>query len=194
LPSSDVSKRLDVTVNANSSDWPASIASKPAATVFFSALATNRAAGGDQLAIDLELNVALAQAAFAAGTKVYVLISALGANPASRIGYAKVKGELEEAVARVGFDATIVLRPGMIVGGERESMGVAERVLRGVAGGMGMVAAGLKDSWAQEAEVVARAAVAAGLAALEGEAKKSEFVVVAMADIVRLGRTEWTEG
>lgn len=50
----------------------------------------------------------------------------------------------------------------------------------------------LKDFWAQDADVVAKAAVRAGLDAVEGK-EKEKFRILTQADIVRLGRTEWKE-
>lgn len=57
--------------------------------VFYSALGTTRAAAGgfeNQRKIDYDLNLELAKAARAAGTKVYVLISSSGASSTSPFG------------------------------------------------------------------------------------------------------------
>lgn len=105
------------------------------------------------------------------------------------MGYPKMKGELEEAVKALGFEKTVIVRPGLIVGGRDDSR-PAEWVLQCVANAAGKV--GLKDAWAQDAGVIARAAVAAGLKA-EKEKEGDKVVVVAQSDIVRLGRTEWKE-
>jgi len=37
------------------------------------------------------------------------------------IPYTRMKGELEDSVNALGFDHTIILRPGLIVGGREES-------------------------------------------------------------------------
>jgi len=69
--------------------------------------------------------------------------------------------------------------------------------MRKVAGMAGWLNAGLKDFWAQDAEVIGRAAVNAGLRALEGKDGENEIPKVwelGQADIVRLGRTEWKDG
>lgn len=60
-------------------------------------------------------------------------------------------------------------------------------MFRSLAKSLGSVSNGLKDFWAQDAEVIARAAVSAGLQGLE----KKGVVVLEQSDIVRLGRTEW---
>lgn len=50
----------------------------------------------------------------------------------------------------------------------------------------------LKDFWAQDADVVAKAAVRAGLDAMDGK-EKEKFRIVTQSEIVRLGRTEWKD-
>lgn len=68
--------------------------------------------------------------------------------------------------------------------------------MRKIAGIMGALHSGLQDFWAQDAQVIARAAVNAGLRAVEGRDGEREIPKVwelGMADIVRLGRTEWKE-
>lgn len=99
-----------------------------------------------------------------------------------------MKGELEDAVKALGFDTTVILRPGVLVGDRTESR-PAEWAVRKIAGLVGYLGNGAKDFWAQDAEVVARAAVSAGLQAAEGG--KGKVWEIGQADIVRLGRTEW---
>ncbi|KKY15663.1 putative nad dependent epimerase dehydratase family protein [Diplodia seriata] len=173
--------------------WPTLIASAtPAPSLYLSALGTTLAQAGNAAAqrlIDYDLNLALARAAKAAGVSTYVLVSTAGASSGSSFAYPKMKGELEEAVRALGFDHTVILRPGLIVG-ERADARPAEFVLRKVAGFAGCVGNGLKDFWAQDAEVIARAAVAAGVQCAEGKREKGVWEV-AQKDIVRLGRTEW---
>lgn len=137
-------------------------------------------------------------------SKIYILISTHGANPASMIPYSKMKGELEDAVKALvetkehGVKHVIILRPGLIVG-EREDSRPAEFVARKVAGWMGWVNPGLQDFWAQDARVIGRAAVEAGVRAMRGRDGREggEGVEIprvwelGQRDIVRLGRTEW---
>jgi hypothetical protein len=100
-----------------------------------------------------------------------------------------MKAELEEEVTNLGFEHTVILKPGLIVG-SREDSRPPEAVLRGVAQFMGAISGGLlKDWWAQDAEVIGKAAVSAGLKALEGGAPK--VWSIEQSEIVRLGRTEW---
>lgn len=118
-------------------------------------------------------------------------MSSGGANSGSMMGgYMKMKGELEDAVRDLDFERTVILRPGLLVG-SREDSRPPEAALRKVANFMGAVSGGLlKDFWAQDAEVVARAAVSAALQAPE---RAEKVWVVGQADVVRLGRTEWKD-
>jgi uncharacterized protein YbjT (DUF2867 family) len=100
-----------------------------------------------------------------------------------------MKGQLENSVQELGFEYTVILRPGLIVGSREESR-PAEAVARKIAGFAGMLGNGFKDFWAQDADVIARAAVAGGLKALEGKLKDKVWIM-GPSDIVRLGRTEW---
>lgn len=106
------------------------------------------------------------------------------------MAYPKMKGELEESVKELGFDTTVILRPGLLLGDRSESR-PAEWAIRKVAGVIGLLGYRATDFWAQEADTVAKAAVAAGLQALQGG--KPKVWDVGMAEIVRLGRTEWKD-
>lgn len=80
--------------------------------------------------------------------KVYVLISSGGANAKSMLAYPKMKGDLEDKVNELGFEHTVILRPGLIVG-DRDESRPAEFVVRKIAGLAGMLGHAFKDSWAQ---------------------------------------------
>ncbi|SMQ46266.1 unnamed protein product [Zymoseptoria tritici ST99CH_3D7] len=182
--------KLEAIVSKDTTSWPQQFPT--GIDLFVSALGTTRAAAGgldEQRKIDYDLNLALAQAAKAAGTKAYVLISSSGANSSSMMGYAKLKGDLEDAVAAVGFEHVIIIRPGLIVGSRNESR-IPEFVLRKIADCAGAVSAKLKDPWAQDSDVIAKAAVKAGLECLSGKTKE-KVQIIGQSDVIRLGRTEW---
>ncbi len=65
-------------------------------------------------AIDLDAAIAFARASRARGATRFVLVSSLGANAKSRNLYLRTKGELEAAVATLGFQAVAILRPSFI--------------------------------------------------------------------------------
>ncbi|GAB1444540.1 MAG: oxidoreductase [Cyclobacteriaceae bacterium] len=66
--------------------------------------------------IDFDYPRHLANLSKAAGAKQFLLISALGANPSSSVFYNKVKGEVEETIAAIGFDAYHIFRPSLLLG------------------------------------------------------------------------------
>lgn len=89
----------------------------------------------------------------------------------------------------IGFEHTIILKPGLLVG-SREDSRPGEFAARRVAGFLGRVSGGrLKDGWAQDADVVARAAVVAGLEAVVGKGDGGLKVrVLGQSEIVRMGK------
>lgn len=193
----DPSSKLTAITEPDNSKWTSLFPTNT--TIFFSALGTTRAnAGGfaKQKTIDHDLNVALATTARAGGVRTYVLISSGGANKDALLGgYMRMKGETEDAVSQLDFEDVVILRPGLIMG-ERQESRLAEAAFRKLAVGLGKInTRWLMDSWAVEAEVIARAAVKAG--EMCGDGKKPEGVgkvwMLGQADIVRLGRTEWKD-
>ncbi|KAL4935796.1 protein fmp52, mitochondrial [Aspergillus oleicola] len=164
--------KLTTFVSADTSKWPSELTNlTPTPSIFISSLATTRGAAGgfeNQYKFEHDFNLEMAKAARDAGSKVYVLISSSGADTKSNFAYTRMKGEIEERVKALGFERTVILRPGLIAG-QREESRPAEAVVRFFAGAMGKVHSSLKDGWAQEADVIGRAAVNAGLKALEGD-------------------------
>src|ERR1700709_2355995 len=86
---SSTDAKLHPLVSTDSAQWPSQLSTaKPTPSVFYSALGTTKAAAGsveNQRKIDYDLNLALAQAAKAAGVKVYVLISVTNASAHSML-------------------------------------------------------------------------------------------------------------
>ncbi len=179
-------------IEKDTSKWVPLVSSlSPAPSVLFCALATTRAAAGsfeNQYKLDHDLNIELAKAAKEAGTKTYVLISAAGADLHSFFAYPRMKAELEEHVKEIGFDHTVIVRPGLITGNRQESR-PGEAAFRFIAGAMGHVHHSLKDSWAQDADTIAKAAVFAATKVEKGEVKDKVWIV-GQKDIMRLGATE----
>lgn len=94
-------------------------------------LGTTLRAAGSKAAfrrVDHDHPLAIARLTRAAGTPVYVLNSAIGADAASRFFYNRTKGELEQALTRVGFESLTFVRPG-VIGGRREEFRPGERAL-----------------------------------------------------------------
>lgn len=82
--------------------------------VLFSCLGTTiRAAGSKpaQWKVDYDYQFQFAEAARANGVPTYVLVSSTGASPKSRMFYSRMKGQLEEAVKKLGFSSITILQP-----------------------------------------------------------------------------------
>ena len=192
---SETSPNLKAFVQSDSAKWPEVFSSiSPPPNVFLSALGTTRGkAGGvdNQRKIDYDLNLALAKGAKESGVKVYVLISSAGISKSSPFAYGPMKVELEEAVEALGFTYTVILRPGFLLGARKETSALPEKIVRNIVQGLGMVSKGLMDGIGQDADVVAKAAVAAGMQCVEGK-KEAGVWRIDQAEVVRLGRTEWT--
>jgi hypothetical protein len=58
---------------------------------------------------------------------------------------------------------------------------------------VGAVHNGLKDFWAQDAEVIGKASVSAGLSCFNGTAPAGKVWDLSGPELVRLGRTEWQD-
>ncbi|MCG2459344.1 nucleoside-diphosphate sugar epimerase [Flavobacteriaceae bacterium F89] len=79
--------------------------------------------------IDLGIPVSAAKLARENDIKVFMVISALGANPQSNIFYNRIKGEMEEEVLQVGIPRTYILRPSLIAG-KREEARIGEWIFK----------------------------------------------------------------
>jgi len=102
--------------------------------VWFSCLGTTLKAAGTQdkqWHIDYEIPLKFAEIAKRNGVLSMVLLSAYGASPASRVFYSKMKGQLEEDIARLAFDQYIIFKPGILVrrGTDRSGENVMVRLL-----------------------------------------------------------------
>ncbi len=70
--------------------------------------------------VDLGYPLRVAELARAAGARHFLLVSSVGASPASRGLYLRVKGELEGAVMALGFPSITVVRPSLLLGDRKE--------------------------------------------------------------------------
>jgi uncharacterized protein YbjT (DUF2867 family) len=77
-------------------------------------------------AVDLDAVLAFARAAHRAGVQRFAIVSALGASPRSPGFYNRVKGEMEEALAGLGFASLVVVRPSLLAG-DRAALGQPAR-------------------------------------------------------------------
>ena len=83
--------------------------------------------------VDYEYPLAFAKLGRRAGCAHFLVVSALGANPRSRVFYNRVKGELEDALRGLGYPRLTIVRPSLLLGPRAElRLGeeVAKRVTR----------------------------------------------------------------
>lgn len=96
----------------------------------FCALGTTIRKAGSQerfRAIDLEYPLAAAKLGLERGARHYLLVSSLGADANSRFFYNRVKGELEDRLAALGFRSVTIARPSLLLG-ERPEFRRGERI------------------------------------------------------------------
>jgi uncharacterized protein YbjT (DUF2867 family) len=128
----------------------------------FCALGTTIRKAGSQAAfrkVDFDYTVKIAALAQHADARQFLLVSSMGANPRSRIFYNQIKGDVEEAVRRIPFNAVQIFRPSLVLG----KIGAALMA----ALGWGLV--GPMRRWkAVDAHSVARAMVASAQKNLSG--------------------------
>ncbi len=89
----------------------------------FCCLGTTIRQAGSQEAfrkVDYEYPLSLAKVTRAQGAKQFLLVTAMGSSKGSSIFYNRVKGEVEEAIAAVGFPAYHIFRPSMLLGDRKE--------------------------------------------------------------------------
>jgi uncharacterized protein YbjT (DUF2867 family) len=130
----------------------------------FIALGTTIRKAGSQAEfrrIDLELPLHLASEAVKAGAEQLVIVSSVGADPGSRNFYLRTKGELEQQLRALPFQAIHILRPSLLTG-KRAEFRLAEAMAMGIAPVLNIFMFGpLRRYRAIRAELVGKAMVAA---------------------------------
>ena len=107
----------------------AALPALPRVDEVYLALGTTIKVAGSQAAfraVDYDANLAVAKAARAAGATRLGLVSAMGADARSSIFYSRVKGELENDLGGLGYEALVFARPSMLAG-NRGALGQPER-------------------------------------------------------------------
>ena len=115
-------------------------------------------------AVDHDAVVAFAEVARRRGARVFVHVTAMGADPGSRVFYNAVKGETERDVAALGFASAYALRPSLL-DGPRAERRIGERLGLAVARVLGPVLGRYRPT---PVEAVARSMIAAATAAVPG--------------------------
>lgn len=107
----------------------------PPAEAAICALGTTLKTAGSQAAfraVDFDAVLAFAQAAKAAGVQRLAVVSALGAHARSSNFYSRVKGEMEAALAALGFQTLLIARPSLLTG-NRGALGQPQRTMEHLA-------------------------------------------------------------
>ncbi|SPP64497.1 NAD(P)H-binding protein [Nitrospira lenta] len=111
----------------------------PQADEVYLALGTTIKIAGSQAAfraVDLTANLAVAQAAVAAGARRIGLVSAVAADARSVTFYNRVKGELEDALKALDFTALVIARPSLLLGdrdGLQQPLRIGEKIATPIA-------------------------------------------------------------
>ena len=107
-----------VVVHVVDFDHPETWADQLKGDVFFSCMGTTIKAAGTQEAqwkVDYTYQFNAAKAAKANGVPAYVLVSSIGADTKSKVFYTKMKGALDDAVQKLGFEGCFILRPPSLI-------------------------------------------------------------------------------
>jgi uncharacterized protein YbjT (DUF2867 family) len=130
----------------------------------FCTLGTTIRKAGSQEAfrqVDLELPLRAAEQALKAGAEQFVVVSSVGADAASRNFYLRTKGELEQDLAKLPFQAVHILRPSLLIG-RRTEFRLGEAITMKIAPALDLLTLGaLRKYHSVRAEMVGRAMVAA---------------------------------
>ena len=101
--------------------------------VLFSTMGTTLATAGskeNQYKVDFTYQYQKKKKKTKNGVKACVLVSAAGASANSPVKKKKMKGELDEAVAKLGFEQLVILRPGQLWGDRKEKRSSEKMALK----------------------------------------------------------------
>lgn len=107
---------------APSGDWPDAVARiKPDVAVSCLGTTIRKAGSRDAFrAVDHDLVLALAKASQNAGAQHFIIVSSVGAMPASSSFYLRTKAEMEQGLRNIGFKRVDIMRPSLLTGGHRD--------------------------------------------------------------------------
>ena len=128
----------------------------------FCCLGTTIKVAGSQEAfrkVDFTYPVQIAALALKNGAKQFLVVTSVGANSQSSIFYNRVKGEVEEAVAKLPFQSLHIFRPSLLLG-ERKEFRPGEKIgMAAMKSFSFLMIGGMKKYRAIEANVLARGMV-----------------------------------
>ena len=101
----------------------------PAVDDVYVALGTTIKVAGSESAfrqVDFDFVVGIARAARASGATRLGVVSALGADSASRVFYNRVKGDMQSAIGTLGYESIAIAQPSLLIG-DRAALGQTVR-------------------------------------------------------------------
>ena len=113
----------DFSKSGSDDEIDAALGPQPMLSSYICCLGTTIKVAGSReafIAVDRELVLRLARVAFAHGARHAILVSSVGASRQSANFYLRVKGEVEDALADIGFERIDILRPGLLLGARKE--------------------------------------------------------------------------
>jgi uncharacterized protein YbjT (DUF2867 family) len=133
---------------------------------------TIRTAGSREsfIAVDRDLVLRLAQLAFDHGARHALLVSSVGASRQSGNFYLRVKGEVEDAMEKIGFTRVDLIQPGLLIG-PRSERRPAEKLAQALA----PVTNALMQGALQRYRSIAAGEVAAAIVKLLSETGRGVF-------------------
>jgi uncharacterized protein YbjT (DUF2867 family) len=115
------------------SDWEFIEQQMVGTEIAFSCMGTtyNQVKGDMQLyhRVDVEIPLQFAQIAHKVGVKHFLLVSSIGTSAKAKGFYLKMKWELEDAIAQIGFQAFSIFRPSLLMG-QRKEFRLGERIFQ----------------------------------------------------------------
>lgn len=103
------------------------------------------------------------------GAKKFVVVSSLGATTKTSNFYLKVKGQMEEAIDKLGFETFIIMQPSLLLGDRKETR-IGESIGKAVMTTFDFLISGpFKKYKAIHGKTVATAMAKAGTSDLEGK-------------------------
>jgi uncharacterized protein YbjT (DUF2867 family) len=122
--------KADAKLKIHRVDFARLPAAFPTVDDVYIALGTTIKVAGSEAAfrqVDLEFVLNTARAARAAGATRLAVVSALGADPGSRVFYNRVKGEMQAAVTLLGYTSVVIAQPSLLLG-DRAALGQSSRI------------------------------------------------------------------
>jgi uncharacterized protein YbjT (DUF2867 family) len=139
-----------------------SAAQLPEVADVFCALGTTIRKAGSREAfrrVDYDYPLRLARLCRDRGARQLLLVSSVGADPRSSNFYLRVKGELEQSLAELGYEKLQIFRPGVLLGSREESR-PGETVGKALSIALGfLLAGGLRKYRAMPADSLAKVMV-----------------------------------